>query len=210
VSSDRAQTPSPRKFPLVPVVFGAVAVALVVTIILTFQSGGGGGEAYGTPTVTGDTLPPLGDGTDPAVGMAIPSVSGQDFDGNTVAITNDGRPKMIIMLAHWCPHCQNEVPVVQQWLDAGNLPDGVDIYSVATGTSETRDNYPPSAWLKREGWTVPVIADDPQYTVGVAFGLSAFPFWVFVSADGTVAARSTGEMSPDVISSIAQGLVSGG
>lgn len=198
---------SPRKFPLVPVIFGAVAVALVVTIILTFDSGTV--EAFGTPVVTGDALAPLGEGVDAAVGQMAPSVAGENFTGDAVTITNDGRPKMIILLAHWCPHCQNEVPVVQAWLDAGQLPAGVDIYSVATGTSSTRENYPPQTWLEREGWTPPVIADDQAYTVGDAFGLTAFPFWVFVNADGTVAARTTGELSPAVITQIVQSLVSG-
>jgi cell division protein FtsN len=33
--STARQTGSPRKFPIVPVIFGAVAVAVIVTIILT-------------------------------------------------------------------------------------------------------------------------------------------------------------------------------
>ena len=40
----------------------------------------------------------------------------EDFEGDAVAITNDGRPKIILLFAHWCPHCQNEVPVVTEWL----------------------------------------------------------------------------------------------
>ena len=47
---------TPRKFPVVTVIFGVVAVALVVTIILTFESGGGSADgAFGNPTVTGRT-----------------------------------------------------------------------------------------------------------------------------------------------------------
>jgi hypothetical protein len=33
--------------------------------------------------------------------MAMPEIQGEDFQGNTVSITNDGRPKAIILLAHW-------------------------------------------------------------------------------------------------------------
>lgn len=194
---------TPRKFPLVPVIAGVVALALVVTIVLTFD-GGDTAAQFGSPTVTGDPLPTLIDGVDDgAVGMALPSMSGKDFAGTEVAITNDGRPKIVILLAHWCSHCQAEVPVVQAWLNDGLKPDGVDLYSVATSTSETRPNFPPSTWLEREGWTVPVIVDDEAYTVGNTLGLSAFPFWVFVNADGTVAGRTTGELPPETISQIA-------
>ena len=202
--STQSQSGTPRRFPVVPVIVGAVALVLIATVILTFN--GGGTDAFGTPTVTGDALPAYGDGVDAAVGLVPPSASGTDFDGAAVEIANDGRPKIILMLAHWCSHCQAEVPVVEAWLDAGNLPDGVDIYSVATGTSETRDNYPPKAWLEREGWSVPLIVDDASYSVGNAFGLTAYPFWVFVQADGTVAARTTGELTPEVLSQVAQGL----
>ena len=30
------------------------------------------------------------------------------FDGADVAIANDGRAKLILFLAHWCPHCQEQ------------------------------------------------------------------------------------------------------
>ena len=201
-------TGSPRKFPVVPVIFGAVAVAVIVTIILTFQSGGTAAGEYGAPTVTGEALSPFGNGADTAVGTLAPSVSGEDFAGNAVEIANDGRPKMIVFLAHWCSHCQAEVPVVQAWFEAGLLPQGVDIYSVITGTDAARGNYPPSAWLEGEGWTVPVIVDDEANTVASAFGLNAFPYWVFVHADGTVAARTTGETSPETLTQVAESLAS--
>jgi cytochrome c biogenesis protein CcmG/thiol:disulfide interchange protein DsbE len=201
-----------RKFPLIPVIFAVVAVALITFVVLTFEGGTTKTHefpAYGTPVVTGDALPAFGDATDAAIGMLAPTVTGTDFDGNPVTITNDGRPKIVIMLAHWCPHCQNEVPVVQAWLDSGGLPAGVDIYSVATGTTASRENFPPSAWLDREGWTVPVIVDDEQSTVGAAFGLRYFPYFVFISADGTIASRTSGELPVDTLAQIAQSLAAG-
>jgi hypothetical protein len=33
--------------------------------------------------------------------MALPEITGIDFDGNTVSITDDGRPKLLLNLAHW-------------------------------------------------------------------------------------------------------------
>ena len=58
-------------------------------------------------------------------------------------------------------------------------------------------------WLAREGWTAPVITD-PDGSVASAYGLTAFPFFVFVNADGTVAARATGELPmPELQASLA-------
>lgn len=54
------------------------------------------------------------------------------------------------------------------------FPDSVDIYLVATSYSPSQPNWPPSAWLEREGWTIAVIVDDPQSTAYEAFGQGAF------------------------------------
>jgi cytochrome c biogenesis protein CcmG/thiol:disulfide interchange protein DsbE len=131
---------------------------------------------------------------DVAVGQPIPSLDGVSFDGAPVSVSSDGTPKLLIFLAHWCPHCQNEVPVVQDWIDANGMPAGVDFISVATATNRGQANYPPSAWLEREGWTVPVLVDDVAGSAGEAFGVSSYPFWVFVDGEGNVAGRAAGEL----------------
>jgi hypothetical protein len=52
--------------------------------------------------ITGAALPAYPDGgTDSAVGMEAPGVSGSSFDGTAVEITDDGRPKVLMILAHW-------------------------------------------------------------------------------------------------------------
>ncbi|HSM02753.1 MAG TPA: TlpA disulfide reductase family protein [Acidimicrobiia bacterium] len=199
-----------RPFPWVPVLGGVAAILLITVVILTFDGGGDIPEQFGEPTISGSALPRFADdpASDPAIGLPIPSVQGADFEGNPVSITNDGRPKIIVFLAHWCSVCQAEVPVVQAWVDSGGPPEGVDIYSVPTSTAETRTNFPPSEWLEREGWTSPVLVDDTAYSVGDAFGLNAFPFFVFVRADGTVAGRLTGALPAEVLTEIADSLTS--
>jgi len=192
-----------RKFPLIPVIGGVAAVALIVTVLLTFDQGGGGGLEVGNPEMTGPGLPAFVDSAqDAAVGLAAPEVSGTDFGDQPVTITNDGTAKMIMFVAHWCPHCQREVPIVSDWLAANPLPAGIDFYSVSTGVSDVRDNYPPSSWLERENWNVPVLMDDSVGSVAGAFGLNAYPYWVFVEADGTVAGRVSGGVEPATLNLI--------
>jgi cytochrome c biogenesis protein CcmG/thiol:disulfide interchange protein DsbE len=148
------------------------------------------------------TLPPFeASANDPAVGRPIPEVDGKSFDGTPVSINADGRPKLIVLLAHWCPHCQREVPVVQSWLDAKGMPAGVELVSVVTAIDPNRPNYPPDAWLAREHWQVPVIVDaDGQ--IASSYGLTAFPYWVAVNANGTVAERLTGELTPEQLDAL--------
>ena len=199
-------TKAPQKFPLIPVLIGVGGIALITTVLLTMSAGSTKGE-YGSPTVTGDALPLAGEGADLALGLPIPDVVGADFAGNEVRISRDGRPKILIFLAHWCSHCQAEVPVVHDWVDAGSLPEGLDLIGVATSTTSTRPNFPPSAWLESEDWDIPTIVDDAEYSVSTAFGLDAFPFWVFVGPDGTVVGRTSGELPPETISEIATTLM---
>src|SRR5690606_27987735 len=132
--------------------------------------------ANDTPaTVEGNPLPALPEaGSDPAVGAAMPVLSGTTLSGDDVTIPAPGRPTMIVFLAHWCPHCQAEVPVVQRWVDEGGLPEGVDLVAVSTAADERRPNYPPAAWLDREGWTAPTLVDGDG-AAATASGVSAFP-----------------------------------
>ena len=202
-----APPPSRQGRWLWPLVGGVVIVgAAIAAIVLTSGQAPGGssvrpsGSPAGSvspgagPVVNGAPLPAFEnpDG-DLAVGQPIPEVQGASFDGRPVAITADGRPKVLLFLAHWCPHCQAEVPLVQAWLDGGAAPADVDVISVATAIDSTRPNYPPDAWLEGEGWSPPVIVD-PTGSVADAYGLSALPFWVFVNADGTVAGRLAGQL----------------
>jgi cytochrome c biogenesis protein CcmG/thiol:disulfide interchange protein DsbE len=138
---------------------------------------------------------------DPAVGRPIPEVDGAAFDGTPVTIKADGKPKLIIFLAHWCPHCQAEVPVVQAWIDSNGMPAGVELISVVTAIDPNRPNYPPDAWLASEHWQVPVIVD-ANGQVATSYGLTAFPYWVAVGADGTVAQRLTGELTPEQLDAL--------
>ncbi len=182
-----------------------MAVLAVVAGLVTWKSGvlapGSSAEEYRPVTVKGAALAVLPDGagpaSDPARGQAMPEIRGASFTGEPVAITGDGRPRVILFLAHWCPHCQAEVPRLTAWLKDGGLPPGVELYAISTAADSKRPNYPPSRWLRQEGWPTPVMADDRLETAAGAAGLSAFPFFVFVGADGKVVSRNAGELSID-------------
>jgi cytochrome c biogenesis protein CcmG, thiol:disulfide interchange protein DsbE len=163
-------------------------------------------------SVAGSPLTPLpGDATglidpatDAAVGAAAPVLTGQSFDGSPVGIGLDGRAKVVVFLAHWCPHCRAEVPVVAAWLRGGGSSPELDWYSVSTSVDASVPNYPPSAWLASEGWSIPVLADSDDGAAAEAYGLSSFPYFVAVSSDGTVAARASGELTIDELDALAR------
>jgi cytochrome c biogenesis protein CcmG/thiol:disulfide interchange protein DsbE len=158
--------------------------------------------------VSGEPLPSL-DGAepdaDPAVGMPVPVLVGEDYAGNPVRIdpAEDG-PTMVVFLAHWCPHCNAEVPRLTGLRDAGRLPSELNIVAVATGSDPRRPNFPPGDWLDEMDWTWPAMADDIDLTEGAwvaaaAYGIDGYPFLALVDADGNLAARWSDESEPDEI-----------
>ena len=86
---------------------------LLALTLLTAACGGGNGtdgsdgltiEQTRPITVSGSSLPVLFEGgQDVAVinAMTMPELTGASFDGTPISITNDGRPKVILFLAHW-------------------------------------------------------------------------------------------------------------
>jgi len=149
-------------------------------------------EAKGTAT----TLPPFAaSNDDDAVGKVIPTVSGTTLDDKPITISSDGKAKIIMFVAHWCPHCQREVPLIATHLEKAPVPDDVDLIMVSTAVDKTRGNWPPATWLKSAGWTLPVMADSPDSTAAQTFGLTSFPYFVVVDADGKVVYRTSGEIT---------------
>lgn len=161
-------------------------------------------------TVEGAVLPaPPEAGPDSAIGRTAPTLSGFHFDGSPIDITPGGRPKMVVFLAHWCPHCNREIPVLQSWAAAGGVPADLDIIGVSTGVSAQRDNYPPSKWMVAMEWAWPVMADNADSDAGKAYGVAGFPTFVIVGADGTVKVRSSGELPVAELDALVRQAVAG-
>jgi len=201
------------------VVGGAVVLAGIVAVVVSAGGGGGSSSGSGGGTkpgqveiapvaVSGTPLPTLNDPTnDPAIGKTAPTLTGVTFNGSPVTIGNTGQAHVVIMVAHWCPHCQAEVPRIVSLAKAGQVP--VPIVTVATGTDSSAPNYPPSAWLAREGWPYPVLADSKTETAATAYGLPGYPFLVFVDAQGKVVGRLSGEIAPGDLTKLFTALKAG-
>jgi cytochrome c biogenesis protein CcmG, thiol:disulfide interchange protein DsbE len=191
-------------------IFGGGALVVIFALVVAFARGGvntnvdssssggtvvpAGSTDYGEVEMTGAALPQLQDGVgDAALGATIPTVTGQQFDGSPITIGPTGTPQVIFGIAHWCPHCQKEVPIIQKWFNDNGMPSDVDFAAVSTSATDTRPNWPADAWLTKQGWTVPTLADDEQGSAAAALGVSGFPYILVVDADGKVVYRTSGE-----------------
>jgi cytochrome c biogenesis protein CcmG/thiol:disulfide interchange protein DsbE len=194
-------------------------VAAVATVALTLaatvgRAAAGDAQQEISPrvTVTGAKLPAssnIGSPDDPAIGKAAPALSGKGFDGKNVTFASDSTPRFVLFVAHWCPHCQREVPLIVKLAKRGKL-DGVQVQTVSTSADSDLPNWPPSAWLEDEHWPfTPVLADDAKGRALTAFGGNSFPFFVLVDAQGQVVARASGELSGKQITTAVKNLAAG-
>lgn len=147
--------------------------------------------------VSGDALPPYEGGVDDAVGRAAPVVDGAVSlaSGETLRL-EPGTPRVIGFLAHWCPHCQAELPELADWLAASPLAENAEFVAVSTALRPDQGNFPPSQWFNREGLKATVIVDDGSGTLLSLFGFGGFPAFVAIDADGVVVERLSGNIGP--------------
>jgi thiol-disulfide isomerase/thioredoxin len=201
MSQSRSRTPL-----VIGIVLAVVAVVAIAAVVLT---GGGDDDdatdamAYGVVQVDGDPLPP-GETPEAGVGLPVPRLTGTDYDGNPVTIApgEDG-PMLIVVMAHWCPHCNREIPLLVDWEESGQVPEGLQVVGISTAATEGRDHFPPGTWLDELGWDWPVIADDEAQTAAAAVGTTGYPYMLFVAADGTVQAHASGELPIEAIQQLA-------
>jgi len=189
------------------VAVGVVAVLAAIFGVVAFTASSDddasveGASEFQNVVVTGEVLPDFGKGeADPAIGMTAPVLEGFGFLGNEVT-TTPGNPMLLVFLAHWCPFCQKEVPILVKWSQSGLVPENLDVIAITTGTDETQPNFPPSVWLANEKWPElwPVLVDNKDQTAGNAFGLAGYPYMTLIGADGKVLWRNSGEISAEAL-----------
>ena len=148
----------------------------------------------GKITILGDPIP-----VDPEIGYLAPSFKAQLNTGSELVTIDpaDGTVRLIGFFAHWCPHCQREVPRVSKWLEENGVPTEIEILAVSTAVREGTPNYPPSEWFTKERWPTDIFVDNEDNDLAAAYGLAGFPYWVLVDATGRIAHRSSGELTEE-------------
>jgi thiol-disulfide isomerase/thioredoxin len=148
----------------------------------------------GEVMILGDPIP-----VDPEIGYLAPSFEAELNDGSGLVTVNpaDGTVRLIGFFAHWCPHCQREVPRVSKWLEENGVPTEIEILAVSTAVREGTPNYPPSEWFTKERWPTDVFVDNQDNDLAAAYGLAGFPYWVLVDATGRIVHRSSGELTEE-------------
>ena len=174
-----------------------LAVAIGVTLV---DEPLDGNLPEGEITIIGDSLPEFAGENDNNIarGLSAPTFSGPNQNSEIVSLEKNGNAKALLFLAHWCGYCQTEVPVIQNLINTVGVPSGVEIIAIATSIDRGRENYPPQKWLSDEGWSETQIYDINR-EIGTAYGINAFPYWVFLDKDLNVVVRQTGNIPEEIV-----------
>jgi thiol-disulfide isomerase/thioredoxin len=210
-------------------VAGAIAAIIAVVLVV-----GGGSSSSTTTSTTGNsseaTQPINGDAVaaaeyqlvqaqgemllaledsdnDPARGKIAPVLNGFGFDGAPLTVAPTGKPMLVVFLAHWCSHCNAEVPRLIEWKNSGTMPADMEVFGVSTGARDDAPNWPPSQWVVDKGWPWPVMADSEDQNAALAFGVSGYPGMILLDGNGKVLARRSGEASIEELKAWTQELL---
>jgi thiol-disulfide isomerase/thioredoxin len=200
-STPSRTAPPPAKSRTPWIVGGVIALVVVVAAVVAIIASSGGGNGGGDdgsglpPTsigevvaemlpveISGEALPTFASvANDGAIGMTAPTLKGLSFDQTPVdVLPGEGGPYMVVFLAHWCPHCNAEIPRLIEWAEGGGVPEGLQIVGVSTSVDANAPNYPPSEWIVDKGWPWPVMADSADRTAAQVYGVGGFPQFVIV------------------------------
>ena len=188
-----------KNFIIAGVVVLVLGLAIAIGVTLSSEPVAAG-LPEGEITISGDPLPEFAGQNDLDIvgGLPAPTFSAPNENSEIISIEKNGNAKALVFLAHWCGYCQKEVPIVQNLIDTVGVPDGVEVIAIATAIDRGRENYPPQKWLADEGWSELQLYD-LEREIGTAYGLNAFPYWVFLDKDLNVVARQTGNIPENIV-----------
>jgi thiol-disulfide isomerase/thioredoxin len=152
---------------------------------------------YQKVSATGGLLAPLPEsGADTETGKSVAVLKGYDLQGRPISIdpAGEGKATLVVFLAHWCQFCNREIPVLNKWRESGEVPTGLRVVGITTGSKADQANWPPSKWMTAMKWPFEVMADSEAQEAARAYGVGGYPFMAFVGANGKITARTSGEV----------------
>ena len=166
-----------------------------------------GASPAAVPTqATDGSLPPFEDSANDAAvlgQMTHATINGTDYYTNTELTwsPDDGKARVWLIWAHWCPYCQAELPDLDGWwIENNSRFPNVELVTITTAIDDTAAN-PLIPYLDAEQFPFPVVIDESG-SMSQMFGTTAFPFWVVTDNTGTVVLRVAGALGIESVDQI--------
>jgi len=141
----------------------------------------------------------------PLIGKIAPVAAGETIDEGSFS-TADQRGRWVVLnfFASWCIPCLEEHPELLAF-DAAHRAEGDAVVASVTFDDRAEDAR---GFFAEHGGDWPVI-DDPENSIGVAYGVAQVPETFVISPNGTVVQRFAGPVTQaaleELIASYSQG-----
>jgi len=127
----------------------------------------------------------------PLIDEVAPPTEGETIDGDHFSLADQrGRWVVLNFFASWCVPCLEEHPELQAF-DAAHRAEG-DVVLVSTTFDDSAEDA--RDFFDEHGGTWPVI-DDPDNSIGVAYGVAQVPETFVIAPNGTVKQRFPGPVT---------------
>ncbi len=165
--------------PLILALAGFTAVAIVVIALLAVMSAGGGDAENFTANDQG-LIP---------VGEKAPDFSAENVNGggNISLNSGDGDATMLVFFASWCPHCQNEAPVISE---LENQYEGLDVVMAGIDGNQGDDAEAVRRFVETYDIESPALY---QPELGGEYNVSGFPTVYVLNGEDEVVGAHSGE-----------------
>ena len=169
---------SPRNNRTVFLIAGLTVFAVLVIAAFAVLSAAGGGDAQSFTPNDQSLLP---------VGSQAPDLTAETVDGDSVSLDETGGEgaTMLVFFATWCPHCNNEAPVIRELESRYE-----DLRVVMVGIDGRDDPGKVREFVEQYGITGPAVY---RPSLGSTYQVSGYPTTYVLNGDGEVVAAHSGE-----------------
>ena len=172
--------------PLILVLAGATALLIAAIAIFAVVNASGGGESAGSGGGAAQNFTPNDEGLIPS-GDKVPAFTAETAGGEKVSLTDKGgkNATMLVFFATWCPHCQDEAPVMSELESQYD-----DLRVVMVGIDGEEDAKKVQAFADEYEIESPAVYE-PQ--LGASYGVSGYPTVYVLDGEDRVVGATAGE-----------------
>lgn len=168
--------------------FTALAILVIALIAVLSTTGGGNTESF-TPNDQGLLQP----------GTQAPDFTAETVNGEEVSLNGGGQDAtMLVFFATWCPHCQNEAPIIS---DMESEYEDLRILMIGIDQAQGDNPQKVSEFVDEYDISSPAIYEP---ALGAEYQVSGYPTVYFVDGNGQIVAANSGEAPREVYEGWAQ------
>jgi thiol-disulfide isomerase/thioredoxin len=171
----------------------ALVIVAIAALAVFSTTGGGGTQNF---TANNEGLIPVGE--------RAPGFTAETVDGGSVSVREGAAPAtMLVFFATWCPHCQNEAPILSEL--EGQYED---LRMVMVGIDGEDNQEKVRQFVERYGIQSPAVYEP---SLGAEYGVSGYPTTYVLDKSNEVIGAHSGEAPREVYEGwIEKALGSGG